>query len=58
MPELYPEDQERVNKVLNEGIYKVDRKPFAFWGLMAVLIGCLVLITLVGYGLTLYFENV
>lgn len=58
MPELYPEDQERVNKVLNEGIYKTERKPFYFWGLMGILIGCLVLITLVGYGLSRYFDKV
>lgn len=58
MPELYPEDQERVNKVLNEGIYRVERRPFRFWGLMAILIGCLVLITLAGYFLGVYFQKV
>jgi hypothetical protein len=57
MPELYPEDQERVNKVLNEGIYKIERRPFRFWGLMTVLIGCLVLITLAGYYLSIYFDK-
>jgi hypothetical protein len=35
MPELYPEDQARVDEVLSKGIYKVDRKPFRFWTLMA-----------------------
>jgi hypothetical protein len=57
MPKLYPEDQARVDQVLSEGIYKVERKPFRFWGLMAILIGVLVLISVVGYGLSVYFDK-
>jgi Protein of unknown function (DUF3094). len=57
MPKLYPEDQARVDQVLSEGIYKVERKPFRFWGLMAILISMLVLISIVGYLLAGYFDK-
>jgi len=48
MPKLYPEDQARVDQVLSEGIYKVDRQPFRFWRLLAILLFALVLISIVG----------
>ncbi len=57
MPKLYPEDQARVDQVLSEGIYKVERRPFRFWGLMAILISILVLISVVGYLLAGYFDK-
>ena len=57
MPKLFPEDQARVDQVLSEGIYKVDRKPFRFWGLMAILIGSLVLISIAGYLIAAYFDK-
>jgi membrane protein YdbS with pleckstrin-like domain len=57
MPKLYPEDQARVDQVLSEGIYKVERKPFRFWGLMAILISMLVLITVIGYLLGVYYDK-
>ncbi len=49
MPELYPEDQERVNKVISEGMYKPDHKPFKPWTLLLVIIVVLGLITLVSF---------
>lgn len=57
MPKLYPEDQARVDRVLSEGIYQVERKPFRFWGLMAILIGGLIMISVVGYVLAKYFDK-
>ncbi len=57
MPKLFPEDQARVDKVLSEGIYKVERKPFRFWGLMAILIFVLVLISITGYLVAGYFDK-
>lgn len=57
MPKLYPEDQARVDQVLSEGIYKVERKPFHFWSLMAILISMLVLISVIGYLLAGYFDK-
>ncbi len=57
MPKLYPEDQARVDQVLSEGIYKVDRQPFRFWRLLAILLFALVLISIVGYLLADYFER-
>lgn len=57
MPKLFPEDQARVNQVLSEGIYKVDRKPFRFWRLMAILIFVLVLISITGYLVAGYFDK-
>lgn len=58
MPKLYPEDQARVDQVLNEGIYKVERRPFKFWGLLAILIFALVLISVAGYLVAEYFDKV
>lgn len=49
MPELYPEDQDRVNKVISEGVYKPDRKPFRPWTLLLIIIIVLGLISLVSY---------
>lgn len=57
MPKLYPEDQARVDQVLSQGIYKVERKPFRFWGLFAILIFVLVLISIVGYLVAGYFDK-
>jgi hypothetical protein len=57
MPKLFPEDQARVDQVLSEGIYKVERKPFRFWSLMAILITVLILISIVGYLVADYFER-
>lgn len=49
MPELYPEDQERVNKVISEGMYKPDHKPFKPWTLLSVIVVALGLITVVSF---------
>ncbi len=57
MPKLYPEDQARVDQVLGEGIYKVERRPFKFWGLMAILILVLGLISVAGYLVAAYFDK-
>lgn len=57
MPKLYPEDQARVDQVLSEGIYKVERKPFHFWSLMGILISMLVLISVIGYLLAGHFDK-
>jgi hypothetical protein len=57
MPKLFPEDQARVDQVLGEGIYKVERKPFRFWGLMAILIFVLILISIAGYLVAGYFDK-
>lgn len=58
MAKLYPEDQARVDKVLSEETYRVDREPFRFWRLMAVLMGFLVLVTLISFGLAWYYDMV
>ncbi len=57
MPKLFPEDQARVDKVLSEGIYKVERRPFRFWRLMTLLIFVLVLISVAGYLVADYFDK-
>ena len=57
MPKLFPEDQARVDKVLSEGIYKIERRPFRFWRLMALLIFVLVLISVAGYLVADYFNK-
>jgi hypothetical protein len=58
MPELYPEDQARVDEVLSRGIYKVDRKPFRPWLLLTILIGVLCLVSIAGYFVGLAFDFV
>lgn len=57
MPKLYPEDQARVDQVLSQGIYKVERKPFKFWGLLGLLLSFLVVISVIGYGLARYYDH-
>jgi len=37
MPELYPEDQEKVDKYLQSSVHQVDRKPFRPLLLLLVL---------------------
>jgi len=49
MPELYPEDQEKVDKFLREGVNNIERKPFKFWRLLAILLATLVLISIASY---------
>lgn len=58
MPKLYPEDQARVDEVLNRGIYKIDRKPFRPWLLLAILIGVLGVVSVAGYFVGLAFDFV
>lgn len=55
MPELYPEDQERVDRVLSEGVYRVDRRPFRGWLLLAILVGVLGVVSVAGYFVALAF---
>ncbi len=49
MPKLYPEDQEKVDRVLSGGVYKRDRKPFRPWVLLGWLIVVLALLTGASY---------
>lgn len=58
MPELYPEDQKRVDQVLSEGIYSVERKPFRPWLLLVILIGVLCLVSVIGYFVAQAYEFV
>lgn len=58
MPKLYPEDQEKVDKVLSEPTYRVDRQPFRFLRLMAILLGFLLLVTVISYFLGQYYDFV
>lgn len=37
MPELYPEDQARVDQVLSAEQYQVEYKPFRFFRLLGIL---------------------
>jgi hypothetical protein len=56
MPELYPEDQARVDQVLSHGIYNVERKSFRPWLLLAILFGVLAVISLAGYLIAVGFD--
>lgn len=58
MPELYPEDQAKVDKVLQRGIYQVERRPFRPWLLVAALAGSLVLVSIIGYLIALAYDFV
>ncbi len=46
---LSPEDQARVDKVLRQGVNRVERKPFKVWTLFAVLLLVLTLMSGVSY---------
>lgn len=39
MAQLYPEDQEKVDRYLRSPEHSVERKPFRPWALLAIL-GC------------------
>ncbi len=54
MPKLYEEDQAKVDAVLNEGVYRVNRRPFRPWVLLAVIFAVLGGITLVSYLIAAY----
>lgn len=49
MPELYPEDQRRVDAYLNSNVHEVSREPFRGWRLLAVIAAVLTVLTLVSY---------
>ena len=57
MPELYPDDQARVNEVLSKGPYKLDRKPFRPFVLLGVILGMLAVISVASY-LIAYFHGI
>lgn len=58
MPELYPEDQARVDRVLSGGVYKVQRGPFRGWLLLGGLVGVLGLVSVIGYFVAMYYDFV
>jgi len=49
MPELYPEDQKKVDAYLSSNIHSVERKRFKPLRLLAVIFVVLGLLTLVSY---------
>ena len=49
MPDLYPEDQERVNKYLSSSVHQVERKPFNPWRILLGVAIILVVFTGIGY---------
>lgn len=49
MPELYPEDQRRVDEFVSSSVNTVERKPFKPLVLLAFIIGVLGGLTLVSY---------
>ena len=55
MPELYKEDQQKVDSVLSRGVYAVERKPFRPWRLLLVILVVLAVITLLSYGISWHY---
>jgi hypothetical protein len=49
MPELYPEDQEKVNRYLSASIHQVERKPFRPLLLLGVIMASMGVLTLVAW---------
>lgn len=49
MPELYPEDQKKVDEFLRSNVNDVERRPFKPLRLLAIIFGVLGLLTLVSY---------
>lgn len=58
MPELYPEDQARVDKFLKQGVNSVDRHPIRFKTLLMVIVVALGLISVASYFVGAYFDFV
>lgn len=57
MPELYKEDQNRVNEFIQTGVNNMERAPFRPWRLLAVIMSIMVLFTLISY-LIAHFHGV
>lgn len=49
MPELYPEDQKKVDQFLNSNVNSVPRKPFRPWRLLGFLLVILAFLTLLAF---------
>ncbi len=49
MPELYPEDQKKVDDYLNSEANLVPRRPFRVWMLLGIIFAVLALLTLVSF---------
>ena len=52
---LSPEDQARVNKVINSGVNQVERGPFRVWRLLLSIWVVLVALSLFSYGLASWY---
>ncbi len=49
MPELYPEDQKKVDDYLNSEVNMVPREPFRPWVLLGIIFVVLALLTVVSF---------
>lgn len=49
MPELYPEDQRKVDEFISSNVNDVERKPFKPLKLLAIIVAVLGVVTLVSY---------
>lgn len=48
-PQLTPEDQARVDRVLGRGVYAAERKPFRPWLLMGMILVVLTAMSGISY---------
>lgn len=55
MPKLSPEDQARVDQVLNQSIHRVERRPFRPMMMMVGLVVVLLLLTAISYAIAAYY---
>lgn len=46
-PQLSPEDQERVDHFVREGVNSVERKPFKLWALLGVILLALTVLSII-----------
>ena len=53
-PKLSPEDQARVDKVINGGVNAVERKPFRPFLLLSIIIGMMVAFSGLSYFIAWY----
>lgn len=49
MPELYPEDQKKVDQFISSNVNSVERATFKPWRLLVVIFVILGILTLVSY---------
>lgn len=49
MPQLFPDDQKRVDEFISSNVNDIERKPFRPWLLLLIIVGVLGALTVVSF---------